>query len=529
MRDVAGADAAGSVPRWAVHCALLIMAVRMAGLEEAPDKTQGGRSVTALGIQVDVDSWSLHCPEPKRQTMLASIRQLTEEARSNQIAIIRTAAASLVGRLSNLTQVAPEITESLCGGFAVSSASWLTKAGCRVHPPVVRLAAGGARAKAWILMLETAEAAFSANSCVSLAPTASFTSRHAAGSLTLVTDASGEDGFGGYGFLPEAPGVVFLVSREWPEAPRRALANAARPAAERSPSEGLLSMPAAEAFAAMAVCAAIGAVARVSAVYAIGDCEPVAYAINAAASPVSQMNSIIKLGRRTSTRWLGVHVPRELNLDADRLSHPQELQSVARDALAAGIRPVVLEPPRHVWQVLQGTLHPEGAPPQDQLPPPSPPASPGAFDGLSKPHLLAVAFKVIKAKQDDAAVLRALHLAYDAQTLLRTSAVDMRRAIKAMNKGRRSASAAASQWQESFKQDGYVARAATILLNLQAPRPASMERDHAPPGSAVGQGAQATRTLAPLPTPLAPSSSLGPTSAHDPPSLAPQIPSMSRG
>ena len=56
---------------------------------------------------------------------------------------------------------------------------------------------------------------------------------------------------------------------------------------------------------------------------------------------------------RTTKQWLAVHVKRELNLDADRLSHPNQLDSVTRDAQAAGWTVVRLRPPHHIWLWLQ--------------------------------------------------------------------------------------------------------------------------------------------------------------------------------
>ena len=282
-------------------------------------------------------------------------RELRADADLNK-GILRAVASTLTGRLSNLSQIAPEITASLTGGFAIASACWRSK-GRTVHPTTVHLAPGGARANAWKLMLDTCSAALAAGSSVSLAPSASFAARQDERTLTMATDASGEDGFGGYCFLPSLPNHVLIVPVEWPTDVRAALANAARPRSERNSTDGTLSMPAAEAFAAVATCEAVLVQHAISAVYAISDCDPAVAALNAASSPKRQLSMIVGLSRRRVTQWLGVHVPWELNLDPDRLSHPTQLGLVIRDALAAGIHPVVLQPPRHIWATLRQTLH----------------------------------------------------------------------------------------------------------------------------------------------------------------------------
>ena len=41
-------------------------------------------------------------------------------------------------------------------------------------------------------------------------------SRMEPGCLTAVTDASGEDGFGGYAFGADSPNTIYILSAEWP-------------------------------------------------------------------------------------------------------------------------------------------------------------------------------------------------------------------------------------------------------------------------------------------------------------------------
>jgi hypothetical protein len=102
-------------------------------------------------------------------------------------------------------------------------------------------------------------------------------------------------------------------------------------------------MPAAELFGAVAVAAAVAAAHGVAAeaVIAIGDCDPACAALNAASSANPQMRQLLAAG--SGSLWLAVSVPREANVDADRLSHPALLAAVRADAERAGL--TVLEAP----------------------------------------------------------------------------------------------------------------------------------------------------------------------------------------
>jgi len=74
-----------------------------------------------------------------------------------------------------------------------------------------------------------------------------------------VTDASGEDGIGGYAFHPGTPGVVWLMADAWPDDVLAALAHAAVPRAERTSNRGVAacSMPLSELFGPWAMAAAV--------------------------------------------------------------------------------------------------------------------------------------------------------------------------------------------------------------------------------------------------------------------------------
>eukprot|EP00965_Chrysotila_dentata_P096071 3173799-Pleurochrysis_carterae.AAC.2 len=97
--------------------------------------------------------------------------------------------------------------------------------------------------------------------------------------------------------------------------------------AQRAQAANLLalSMRAAKLFAIWAVTEAVFPESHMTptVVIAVGVCDPAAAAVNAAPSGKAQMQ-----------RLLG-----EVNIDADRLSHPELLAEVAVDVKAASLRP----------------------------------------------------------------------------------------------------------------------------------------------------------------------------------------------
>eukprot|EP00966_Prymnesium_polylepis_P059946 1390448-Prymnesium_polylepis.1 len=49
------------------------------------------------------------------------------------------------------------------------------------------------------------------------------------------------------------------------------------------------------------------------------------------------MRALVAEARGAAWHWLGVHVPREANVDADRLSHPVNLPAALADARRADL------------------------------------------------------------------------------------------------------------------------------------------------------------------------------------------------
>ena len=203
--------------------------------------------------------------------------------------------------------------------------------------PALRLARGSNVHAGWIGLLDVAQHLLHANHGVEIAPSQSFPSRDAPGTLTVTSDASGIDGVGGYAFDASEPNVIWLVSEAWPPDILDALQAAAAVGNAAAKATWGLSMPAAELFGSIAVAAAVTA-ARArepTAVIAVGDCDPAASALNAATSGAAQLRSLLM--EAMGSLWLGVSVPRESNTDADRLSHPLLLPDVHAAAIAAGL------------------------------------------------------------------------------------------------------------------------------------------------------------------------------------------------
>jgi hypothetical protein len=190
------------------------------------------------------------------------------------------------------------------------------------------------------------------------------------GTLTCATDASGDaanddSGVGGYGFLADHPGTIYVVSELWPTAIREALASVARKKVHRAHDTTrppLLAVPTAEAFGMFAVPAAIAAhladVVAIQRVVAIGDCAPASAAFEGFRSKSGQIRSFVRNAyEHVAPEWLAVDVPRTLNTDPDRLSHPHGLELVMADARAAGLKVVHVRITDASWRLLEATTH----------------------------------------------------------------------------------------------------------------------------------------------------------------------------
>ena len=60
----------------------------------------------------------------------------------------------------------------------------------------------------------------------------------------------------------------------------------------------------------------------------MGDCDPVEGSVAKSSSSRPQLNRMLARMRELTRHWLPVSVPRDLNLDADLLSHPSNLRAI---------------------------------------------------------------------------------------------------------------------------------------------------------------------------------------------------------
>ena len=355
------AFAAGGQPlrrssRAAAHCFCAIAAVRAVGLEVAPGKTEGGDVFVNLGLRLNIREGRIDCPGPKQRILLRDLEDWLARVQGAR-SFARSMAQRQVGRLNNLTQVMPELLMHMSAGFAAANAGYKpTGAKRRRLVEEVQLKEGSPLHQGLSRLLPHALAVVRRNEGVPLAPRSTFAALHEPGVLLVVSDASGHDGFGGWAFSGLADTSPMVLSARWPEDAKRALEEGKRRPAERTPGAPQLSMPAAELFTAMAVAAAAAHCKPHRAVIAVGDCDPAARALDAASSSTPQMDHLLAAARRRVRQWLGVAVPREWNRDADRLSHPENLDAVLADARAAGLTPSVARTPDDCWAALREAM-----------------------------------------------------------------------------------------------------------------------------------------------------------------------------
>jgi hypothetical protein len=69
-----------------------------------------------------------------------------------------------------------------------------------------------------------------------------------------------------------------------------------------------------------------------------------------------QLRVLVAAARSEGWPWVSAHVPREANVDADRLSHTDLLQEVRSDAEAAGLQVTELELNESDWQLLSEAI-----------------------------------------------------------------------------------------------------------------------------------------------------------------------------
>jgi hypothetical protein len=346
------------------HASIAAGELGTAGFGVAAPKTMIGTSVITLGLQPDVLDDSVTCPSSKRRLLLAQISD-TQRAIAEHDSVERKPVERLTGRLCNISQVLPEIGAELHGGYAVANARTRARgaAGNRQLLSFVPLPPASRVRHALLRLCRVAAEVLGENAGVALAPARRFQSPGDDGVLTVTGDASGDiaggdAGTGGFAFHPSQPLTIYVVSELWPADIAAALTESALEPHLRT-GVPRFSMPAAELFTSWAVMEAAleaGAPRRsTSAVIAIGDCQPAAGALNRASSPVGLIQDLLRHARADVTQWLGVQVPRELNLDADVLSHPSRLRDVL-DTIQHPYRHHLAPIPERCWAALRAAV-----------------------------------------------------------------------------------------------------------------------------------------------------------------------------
>ena len=326
-------------------------------------KTQVGDGVVSLGFRISVAGDRVDCPPVKRAAILHTCGVATREM-ALPMGIVLKPVRSMVGRLGNLSQIFPSLLGHMFAGYAVTEA-----AGAHVRrlPRVRKLRRGSLIQRAFAEFLQTTAEVIGANEGVPLLSQPAFEAAGSDGVLVVTTDASRQgdmsgvappspdDGLGGFAFDPRDPRRVVLVSEPWPAAVRSAMArSAARRAAQLAMPGPRCSMPVAELFGAWACARAAAAALGIAleAVVSVTDCAPAAAACVTAKTRSTAMRPILAAMRRDASRLLGVWVPRELNTDADTLSHPSQVARVVADAEAHGFTVVRAAIPEACWQLL---------------------------------------------------------------------------------------------------------------------------------------------------------------------------------
>lgn len=329
-----------------VHAQIAIRAVRTIGFADSANKTCVGTPIASLGLLIDIGGKRIRCPAKKRSEMLFDLQAQTCLA-EQQLLVDTKLARRMVGRLVNLSQIFPELKLYLHGGYRVTARP--------EQQAQVRMRKDRAAYVGWTNLLEEARRLLDSNDGVPLAPRALPPPRDAEGVWTSTTDASGVDGLGGYVFIAERPREVWLVSERWPDTILAALHAAASEGSARADAKQrmlpMLSMPAAELVTAWLVPSAVADATGTKpyALYAVGDCAPATCALNSATGGNPQMRRALQGARSLCEQWIAAHVKREYNTDADRLSHPAQAATVAKQAAEAGFFVHEARIPKPLW------------------------------------------------------------------------------------------------------------------------------------------------------------------------------------
>ena len=343
-----GATPAPVGSRVVVHCAFSILSSERMGFIHAMDKVQCGDDITVLGIRASVRRDASDCPPAKSTVMVAELRDMRATINAEQ-QVRRDAVQRNVGRLSNISQIAPQLLLHLHAGYALACAHQRSSGGGhRARLRLLTVKPHGRVGKGFVSLIDSAITLLESGCAVPLLCEPAFPDHGTSGVLTVCSDASGEDGVGGFAIHPSSPEEVWLVHGPWTPLTRAALAHSSRTPRQRVEAghQPRCSMPAAELFGPWLIAASLAREGLLfESVISIMDCKPAVSAITLTKSRSRVMRGIVGLANETATSWLGVHVRREHNTDCDRLSHPSEVQTVVSAAALAGLTVHVVAAP----------------------------------------------------------------------------------------------------------------------------------------------------------------------------------------
>ena len=343
----------GDKSRGQTHLAIVEATFVDAGWKVAIGKKQYGLSLDLLGQGITSQGdGALYVPEAKRLGLIEDIEAQqgpAEQASDSPLSVAREEVERLVGRLSNVGQIACEANPYLAPMYRVQNAriSVQAKAGRRhrekrgrdqalgaqrVLPGMVKVKGRGPSHRAYQGSLAWWRAALASHVTVPLAPRLAFPDVAAEGCAFLFTDAARENGTGHGAFSVvqfdgEAHPQFLYVEQRWSADTLRAL------------QSDELSMPAGEAYGAViAADAMLAALPGATHMVIFTDSEATEAAINSGNSGSPQMNGMIQwlFERWPGVQFLGVWQKGVRNDVADGISR-QGLAEVLAQAQAAGL------------------------------------------------------------------------------------------------------------------------------------------------------------------------------------------------
>ena len=335
---------AGLDTRVANHCRIDMDASLELEFAISP-KSQCGDGVVSLGFQIWVVRHRLLSPLSKQGSLLSESEQVACEAGVGSLTSLKVA-SRVVGRLGHISCIEPELLLHMHPCYLAAALIEARSSRRHGHPLIL----GAQLGRTLRLALRAAHGIISANRGVPLLTAPAVEAVGRSDTLAVSTDSSRadeDDGYGGWGWNPFDPNELFVVSEDWPLRVRVAMAaSAARSQLKASMSHLRFPMPAAELFGGWAVAEAIQQHLghRFPGIVVIGDCKPAAAALGLRKSRSAPMRLLLKaLSEGSESQYLGVWVPRELNTDADTLSHPSRLVSLVQRLTAMGFRVTVLK------------------------------------------------------------------------------------------------------------------------------------------------------------------------------------------